>query len=88
MSLSNEGKKGGERLREEGLDKVRIKLSQGEYNNEGEFTKNYIREWIKIEEQKRLLLPANISNIIAISAVIISLISVVANIIIIKLGCF
>ena len=82
MALSDKGKKEwSKKLEKEGLNNVRIKLSQGEYNNEGSYLLSYIRVWIKNEEEKRLLLPSRRSNIIAISAAIISLLSLIANII-------
>ena len=81
MSLTEKGRKGWDKkLRKETLETVHIKWSQGDYSNEGTCIKNLILAWIKNEEEKRLLLPNKRSNIIAISAAIISLISLLANI--------
>lgn len=82
MALSEKGRrKWDKKLRKEGLERIRIKWSQGDYSNEGGYTKRFIDAWIKNEEEKRLLLPNKRSNMIAISAAIISLLSLIANII-------
>lgn len=85
MSLTHDGRRNWDKkLRKEGLNNVRIKLSQGEYNNAGGYIRSFIHAWIKNEEERRLLLPNRMSNIIAISAAFISLLSLLANIILIK----
>ncbi len=81
MSLIEQDRKDWDKkLRKETLEVVRIKWSQGDYNDVGSFGQRFIEAWIKNEEEKRLLLPSKQSNIIAISAAIISLISLVVNI--------
>jgi len=82
MSLTDQGRKDwNKKLRKEGLSNVRIRLSQGEYNDVGQYALNYIQAWVKNVEEKRLLLPSRQSNMIAISAAIISFLSLIANII-------
>lgn len=81
MSLTKEGMESWDKkLRKDGLNNVRLKVSQGNYNNEGNFVQSFISAWIKNEEGKTIIKPMRLSNIIAISATIISLLSLVANI--------
>ena len=82
MSLTEDGRKGWERkLRQEGLQHVRLKLSQGDYNNEGGFIQRFIQAWIKNEEEKTIIKPMRLSNVISISAAVISLLSLMVNIV-------
>lgn len=82
MPLTPEGKKGwGKILRKEGLNNVRINLSQDKYKNEGRYIQDYIKVWIKNEEDKILLVPAQKANFVAIVAATITFLSFIANII-------
>ncbi len=82
MSLTENGRKGWEKkLRQEGLQSVRLKLSQGDYSKDGNYVQDFILSWIKNEEEKIIIKPMRLSNIIAISAAIISLLSLAANIV-------
>jgi len=82
MSLSEDGRKDLEKkLRQEGLQSVRLKLSQGDYSKEGNHIQSFIRAWIENEKEKTIIKPMRLSNIIAISAAIISLLSLAANIV-------
>jgi hypothetical protein len=82
MSLSEDGRKDLEKkLRQEGLQSVRLKLSQGDYSKEGNRIQSFIRAWIENEKEKTIIKPMRLSNIIAISAAIISLLSLAANIV-------
>ena len=81
MSLSPGGiKRWNKILRKEGLNKVRINLSQDKYNK-GRYIKDYIAVWIKIEEEKILLAPSRKANIIAIVTTILFSLSLIGNII-------
>lgn len=56
MSLTEDGRKDWEKkLRQEGLQNVRLKLFQGDYKNEGGFIQSFIQAWIKKIEEKQLL---------------------------------